>query len=213
MLYDCDENSKENCDENSTIKFQANFDEDFDNVMLKIIGGCKRLYFLDSQGFGINSKPSNSKFNRSVNLLPETLTHIKFGYSFNQPVDNLPYNLLWLEFGFSFNQSIDMLPNTIIYLVFGDKFNKSVDNLPNCLEYLSFGYEFNHSLDSLPESILYVNIGNSLNITGSEFNQTIYNLPKKINNICIWKPKNKKSYKYVIKSDFINQLNIIVKKL
>ena len=201
-----------NCDEEEIVKFQADFDEDFDNVMLEIIGNCKRLYFLDSIGFGIKSRPSNSKFSRSVNLLPQNLTHIKFGFSFNQPVDNLPYNLTWLEFGFSFNQSVDMLPNSITYLVFGDKFNQSVDNLANCLEYINFGCEFNKSIDCLPESVFYVNIGTAINNLGSKFNLKIYNLPKKINNISIYKKKNFKPFKYVIKTDFINQLNELIEQ-
>lgn len=202
-----------NCDEKEIVKFQADFDEDFDNIMLEILGNCKRLYFLDVKGFGIKSIQSNSKFNRSVNLLPQNLTHIKFGYSFNQPVDNLPYNMTWLEFGNCFNQSVDMLPNSITYIVFGEKFNQSVDNLPNCLEYVSFGYEFNKSIDSLPESIFYINIGTSLKLFGSKFDIKTYNLPKKISNISIYKKKNCRTFKNVIKNDFVNQLNMLIENI
>lgn len=202
-----------NCDEDEIVKFQADFDEDFDNVMLEILGSCKRLYFLDSKGFGIKSIQSNSKFNRKVNLLPQNLTHIKFGYSFNQPVDNLPFYLTWLEFGNCFNQPVDMLPNTITYLVFGENFNQSVDNLPNCLEYVSFGLDFNKSIDSLPESILYINIGTGLNMIGSKFDIKTYNVPKKINNISIYKRTTNSTFKHVIKSNFIEQLNKLVEKV
>ena len=198
------------CDEKEIVKFQADFDEDFDNTMLEILGNCKRLYFLDSIGFGIMSKQSFSKFNRSVNLLPQNLTHIKFGYAFNQPVDNLPFNLIWLEFGYVFNQPIDMLPNSITYLVFGEKFNNPIDNLPNCLEFISFGSEFNKSIDCLPEFIFYINIGTQY--SGSKFNAIIHKLPNKINNVSIYKNKNCKVFKFVIKSDFENQLNELIEK-
>jgi len=198
-----------NCDEDEIIKFKADFDEDFNEIMIGLIGNCKRLYFLDSNGFGINSIESNSKFNKSVDLLPQNLTHIKFGYSFNQPVDNLPLKLTWLEFGYSFNQYVDMLPNSITYLVFGEKFNKPVNNLPNCIEYISFGFEFNQSIDSLPESIIFIKIGCPSIKTGSTFNTITYNLPKKINNLLLYKSKNKR-FTHTIKSNFIEQLNNLI---
>lgn len=68
-----------NCDEADIVKFDADFDEDFDNVLMDIMAECKRIYFLNSKGFGIRAKHSNSKFNKSVDLLPSNLTHIKFG--------------------------------------------------------------------------------------------------------------------------------------
>ena len=40
-----------------------------------------------------------SKFNSSVDFLPNTLILLVFGYSFNQPVDNLPNKLTNLIFG------------------------------------------------------------------------------------------------------------------
>jgi hypothetical protein len=45
-----------------------------------------------------------SIFNKSVNSLPNTITHLTFGYSFNQKVDNLPKDLTHLTFGRRFNQ-------------------------------------------------------------------------------------------------------------
>lgn len=147
-----------NCDESEIVKLDADFNEDFDDVLIEILSNCKRIYFLDQKGFGIKAKYSNSIFNKSVDLLPISITHIKFGYSFNQRVDNLPFNLKWLEFGYSFNQRVDLLPNTITYLVFGHSFNQNVYDLPTSLEYISFGNKFNHSIDSLPNTIYYINI-------------------------------------------------------
>lgn len=203
-----------NCDEVDIIKLDADFDDDFDDVMIEIITGCKRIYFLNYKGFGIKAINVNSKFNKSVDLLPSNLTHIKFGYSFNQHVDNLPFLLEWLEFGYLFNQSVDMLPNTITYLVFGYSFNQSVNNLPNSLEYISFGKSFNHSLDNLPNSIFYINIGSAEldyydgKYYFTKFMQKTYNLPLKLENLVIYL-KNKK---YPIKNDFVKKLNSILKK-
>lgn len=187
------------CDEKDIIKFDAEFDEDFDNVLIDIIKGCKRIYFLDTIGFGLKTLPSNSKFNKSVDLLPETITHIKFAYSFNQPVNNLPPLLVWLEFGKSFNQPVNCLPHNITYLVFGDNFSQPINDLPNCLEYLSLGNDFNYSIDSLPESLLFINIGSDM----SKFKQKTNSLPQGLNNLTI----NKSRKKYPIKYDFVNQLN------
>ena len=199
-----------NCDDKDIVKLDADFDENFDSTLIEIISTCKRIYFLNQKGFGINAFKSNSKFNKSVDLLPPEITHIKFGYSFNQRVDNLPFKLLWLEFGYSFNQCVDMLPNTITYLVFGHSFNQPVNNLPNSLEYVSFGMKFNNSIDSLPDSIFYINIGLSDIYYGKEtieFNQYTYNLPSKLNNInvCI------KQKKYPIKNNYVNELNTLIK--
>lgn len=195
-----------NNDEHEIIKFDADFNEDFDNILMDIISECKRLYFLDSKGFGIKEKRVNSIFNKSVDLLPSNLTHIKFGYSFNKCVDNLPFLLEWLEFGYLFNQRVDMLPNTIIYLVFGYSFNQEVNNLPNSLEYVSFGPLFNKPIDNLPNSIFYINIGSVETNNYIEFTQQTFNLPLKLENIVIWW-KNKK---YPIKNDFIKKLNDII---
>jgi len=199
-----------NCDEKDIIRLDADFDEEFDSTLIDIISNCKRIYFLDQKGFGLKATSSNSKFNKPVDILPEEITHIRFGYSFNQRVDNLPFRLEWLEFGYCFNQSVDMLPHTITYLVFGYSFNKPVFDLPNSIEYISFGNKFNQPLDSLPNSIYYINIGSTeiYNYNGTEFNQHTYKLPSKLNNVLVYL-KNKK---YPIKNNFILELNKLVNK-
>lgn len=206
-----------NCDEKDIIKLDADFNEDFDSILIDLISNYKRIYFTNQKGFGIKSIRSNSKFNKSVDILPQYLTHIKFGYSFNQKVENLPFNLEWLEFGYNFNQNVNMLPEGITYLVFGYSFNQPVFDLPNGLEYISFGVKFNYPIDSLPNSIHYIHIGfindqeNSNNKICSEFYHNVYNLPTKLNNIVISSYCRKCPAKYPIKSDFIYQLNESVK--
>ena len=199
-----------NCDQKDIIRLDADFDEEFDSSLIELISTCKRIYFLDQKGFGIKAQPSNSKFNKQVDILPDDITHIKFGFSFNQRVDNLPFRLEWLEFGYSFNQSVDMLPNKITYLVFGYSFNKPVFDLPNSIEYISFGKKFNYPIDSLPNSIFYINIGSTeidYYYNGvyhfTEFNQHTYKLPLKLNNIVLCL----KNVKYPIKNNFISKLN------
>lgn len=198
-----------NCDENEIVKFDADFNEDFDYTLINIMGECKRIYFLDSKGYGIKANYAKSIFNKPINLLPANLTHLKFGYSFNQPVENLPFELLWLEFGYCFNQPVNILPNNINYLVFGCLFNQPVNDLPTSLEYVSFGKKFNQSIDNMPYSLQYINIGSAENdyyngkYLYTEFKQKIHKLPTKINNISIYL-MNKK---YMIKNDFVNNLN------
>ena len=65
----------------------------------------------------------------------------------------------------------------------------------------------------LPESVLYINIGTGIDNFGcSKFDIKTYNLPKTINNISIYKRKNGRVHKYVIKNNFIEQLNELVEK-
>lgn len=109
-----------NCDETDIVKFDADFDEDFDNVLMDIMAGCKRIYFLNSK---------------------------EFGYSFNQPVNDLPNTLEYVSFGKKFNQSLDSFPNSIFYINIGSaehdyyngdyhftEFNQKTYNLPSNLE-------------------------------------------------------------------------------
>ena len=51
-----------------------------------------------------------SFFNRKIDFLPKSLTHLKLGYYFNQPIDNLPEGLTYLMLGWNFNESLDRLP-------------------------------------------------------------------------------------------------------
>lgn len=79
-------------------------------------------------------------FNRLIEHLPPSITHIKFGKHFNQSVDNLPNSIQRLVFGLEFNQPVNNLPHSIQYLEFGFLFNQPVDNLPHSIKTLVFGY-------------------------------------------------------------------------
>jgi hypothetical protein len=62
-------------------------------------------------------------FNHPVDNLPNTITHISFGYVFNQPVDNLPNSITHLTFKLCFNQPVNNLPNSITHLTFDHYIN------------------------------------------------------------------------------------------
>jgi hypothetical protein len=58
---------------------------------------------------------TRNKFNKQVDKLPPTLTHLTTGESFNQPVDKLPPTLTHFTIKDRFNQAIDKLPPTLTH--------------------------------------------------------------------------------------------------
>jgi hypothetical protein len=139
--------------------------------------------------------------------LPNSITHLTFGYDFNKRVDNLPNSITHLTLGFEFNKPFNNLPNSITHLTFGGFFNKPVGhqgcgdikcprNLPNSITHLAFGGAFNNSIDNLPNSITHLTFGMLFNepannlpnsIThlsfGYNFNQKLDNLPINVQEI------------------------------
>ena len=62
--------------------------------------------------------PYNDKFtgfNKSINHLPKSLTHLTFNDEFNKNVDDLPKSLTHLTFGIRFNQTVNNLPQSLKY--------------------------------------------------------------------------------------------------
>lgn len=125
-----------------------------------------------------------SLFNKEVKNLPNTLTHLTFGWEFNQSVDNLPTNLTHLTLGRKFNLPINNLPNNLKELNcnftfdqpvghHGCKDNNCPRNLPNSLTHLIFIGKFNQSIDNLPNSLTHL----SLSIY---FNKPVENLPSSL---------------------------------
>jgi hypothetical protein len=117
-----------------------------------------------------------SEFNQLVNSLPNTLTHLTFGWGFKRSVNQLPTNLTHLTFGVMFNKSVDKLPTNLTHLTFGVYFNKSVNNLPENLTHLIFGSMFNLPVEFLPKNLTHINFGCS-------FIQIVNLLPKTIKEI------------------------------
>ena len=124
----------------------------------------------------------------AFNKIPNSITHLTFGYYFDEIVDDLPNSITHLTFGSNFNQPVNNLPNSITDLVFGNKFNQPVDKLPfslnsynltdsesvnnnaGNLKRLVFGKNFNQNVDNLPNSIKYLTFG-------KDFNQNINKYP------------------------------------
>jgi hypothetical protein len=113
------------------------------------------------------------RFNQQINNLPNSITHLSFGYAFNQLVNYLPNSITHLNFGNSFNQSVDYLSKSITHLTFGFRFNQPVNKLPNSITHLTFGFCFNEPMDNLPNSITHLRFGHC-------FNQPLDYLPKSI---------------------------------
>ena len=111
------------------------------------------------------------KFNQDMrNALPNSIIHLTFGYCFNKDVSNLPNSITYLTFGRSFNQDVSNLPNSITHLIFDWKFNQDTRNLPNSLTYLKFGYCFNQNISKLPKSITYLKFSGWID---SKFNHNL----------------------------------------
>ena len=102
--------------------------------------------------------------------------HSRFQYSkFNQPVDNLPNSITHLTFGWNFKKTVNNLPHSITHLSFKDYFNQPVNNLPNSITHLTFGYYFNQLVDNLPSSLQEINFNN-----GSNSKKDILSIIKKV---------------------------------
>lgn len=147
-----------------------------------------------------------SQFNQRVDNLPNSITHLTFGYEFNQIIDNLPSSLIYLKLGKKFNRQINKLPSSLQYLIFGSAFNLPISiSLPVTLIHLEFGTYFNYSIDDLPPSLTYLKFGHNFsnekyiqlpfpsNLThlylGSGFNSSLASiLPPKIKNLSFGKP-------------------------
>ncbi len=96
-------------------------------------------------------------FNKNVNNLPTTLTHLVFGYKFNCNVDTLLSNLTLINFGWCFNKDVSKLPHSITHLTFGFRFNQDISNLPQNLTHLSLGRIFNQQCN-IPLNIKYLKL-------------------------------------------------------
>ena len=141
----------EEIDGEEWVVFDDDFNQELTSQIIEFLSNYERVEFGDffNQQFDISDEDSPTG---KSSILPNSLTHLKFGKFFNQPVDKLPNSLINLEFGFEFNQSVDNLPNTLTYLKFGQYFNqpvtyqteisqngKSPTLLPNSLTHLVFG--------------------------------------------------------------------------
>ncbi len=117
-----------------------------------------------------------SNFNSQIQpgVLPNSITHLKFGYDFNKPIlpNSLPTSLTHLKFDSSFNQEIipGSLPESLKYLTFDYGFRNrdrpfALGSLPAELEFLYIGQHFNEPIipGSLPENLKILVLGQRFN--------------------------------------------------
>ena len=95
--------------------------------------------------------------------IPNSVTHLTFGYNFNQPLkkDDIPNLVTHLTFDYDFNQPLKKgdIPESVTHLFFNELFNQPLDdnNLPkNIIEVWFFG-KMPYSL-SIPKNIFLGNI-------------------------------------------------------
>jgi hypothetical protein len=69
------------------------------------------------------------------------------GKKYNKKLDNLPNSLTHLTLGWNYNQKLDNLPNSLTHLTLGYNYNQKLDNLPNNLTHLTLGWDFNQELN------------------------------------------------------------------
>jgi hypothetical protein len=140
-----------------------------------------------------------NNFNQKIKHLPQSLTHLNFGYSFNQKIKHLPKNLIHLHFEYKFNQKLDKLPKNLKYLHLGWCFQNEII-LPKNLKELKLTCN-NNFINNIPKHIEKVYIlfsGHNKN------NKRVENLPLTIKEIII----EDEYYKKYIKIPFGSILTI-----
>ena len=106
--------------------------------------------------------------------LPQTLTHLTFGYCFNKIFDllsstkylkldcnnqyiinNLPNSLEELELNYSFNLELNNLPTSIHKIIFhkNSVFDKELNCLPNFVKFLQLPKSYNKKILNLPKEL------------------------------------------------------------
>jgi hypothetical protein len=145
--------------------------KDYNDELVNLPVGIKILEF---EKFSI--------FNKLIENLPSSITHITLETSFNQPVNEgiLPNSLTHLTFGYYFNQPINqgILPNSLTHLTFGSYFNLPVSSLPNSLTHLTLGYFFDQPVDLLPNSLTHLTLG-------CYFNQSVDLIPSSVTHLTL----------------------------
>ena len=80
-------------------------------------------------------------FNRFVDNIPLTVTHLTFGDRFNQYINGcIPKSVTHLTFGFDYNKSLfNCIPSSVTHLTFQDNFiNRNRTNIPTTVKHLKF---------------------------------------------------------------------------
>ena len=133
------------------------------------------IYKLLNPNFGTNQPKPQTK-----------LTHLIFGSKFNCSVNYLPDSIQYLYFGKDFNKSVENLPNSLILISFGNKFNSSINNLPSNLKNIEVGENFLQPLNNFKHGIKSIKFSYGLSIINTKF-ININKLPNSIEKIYLSK--------------------------
>jgi hypothetical protein len=131
-----------------------------------------------------HNKSQRSKFNKSVNSLPNEITHLTFGNYFDRSVNSLPANITYINCGYYFNQSVNSPPKNLTHINFGCRFNQLVNSLPSTLIEICF-YSHYTIKNNIPNSIEFLNI---IFCEEDMFNEPIENPPANLKEIRINEP-------------------------
>ena len=110
-------------------------------------------------------------------MLPNTITHLTFGYLFNQHIAQYRFSERERNNGTHKNPIFvkSFIPDSVIHLEFGRCFNKPIEKcIPDSIKHLELGNAFRYTIKDLPESIISLHvyspnckIGNSLKLPKS----------------------------------------------
>ena len=87
--------------------------------------GICEVKHIDGEEWVIFYRDFNNELTPKILEFLSNYERVQFGWHFNKPVDNLHESLTHLKFGYLFNQPVDNLPNSITHLEFGMHFNKT----------------------------------------------------------------------------------------
>jgi hypothetical protein len=126
------------------------------------------------------------RFNKTINVLPDKLSHLSLGMRFNQDI-TLNKSMYRLDLGMHFNRKLDdiIFPTTLCILILSDNFNQVITNVPMTLLKIHFGYEYEHVLPLLPDSLLIL-------INSDEFNHAIVKWPESLMSLTFGTEFNRK---------------------
>ncbi len=109
-----------------TIYFTHQYNKKISNDILLILKECDTICFDNNDYYNICYKTNNlydvtdinyykrSIFNKPINNLPNSITHLILGWNFNQPINNLPITITHLILSLNYNNKIDYFSNSLI---------------------------------------------------------------------------------------------------
>jgi len=177
------------------IRFNDNFNMDLVNLLLPY-----KLATLSAADLlkSVNSDELiDIQKKLQVQLFPDSLTHLEFGWGHDQKIEKLPDGLTHLTFGCWFDQEIEKLPDGLTHLTFGYRFTQEIEKLPDGLTHLTWNCNQTKTIEKLPDGLAHLTFGN-------HFNQEIEKLPNGLTHL-------KFGYRYNQKMEKLPDTLIVLK--